>query len=120
VADGPKRVPGQTRGARRGWRDPDDDPFTVAELWVGVERTRDRSREVGAVEAMLAPLIILDFDESLARVFGRITAHLYARGTPRGDMDVLIASVVLVHGDRLVTRNTRHFVGIPDLLVETC
>lgn len=93
--------------------------FNVAELWVGIERTRDRPAELAAVETMLEPLTILDFDESSARVFGRITAHLYARGSPRGDMDILIASVVLVHGDRLVTRNARHFAGIPELVVET-
>jgi predicted nucleic acid-binding protein len=34
-------------------------------------------------------------------------------------MDVLIASVVLVHGERIVTRNTRHFEGIPALAVES-
>jgi tRNA(fMet)-specific endonuclease VapC len=93
--------------------------FNVAELWVGVERTREREKELVAVETLLQPLTVLDFDESSARVFGRITAHLYAQGSPRGDMDVLIASVVLVHGDRLVTRNTRHFAGIPELIVES-
>ena len=93
--------------------------FNVAELWVGVERTRDRPGELLTVETMLEPLAILDFDESSARVFGRITAYLYAHGSPRGDMDILIASVVLVHGERLVTRNTRHFAGIPELVVET-
>jgi predicted nucleic acid-binding protein len=93
--------------------------FNVAELWVGVERTRDRPRELLTVETMLEPLTVLDFDESSARVFGRITAYLYAHGSPRGDMDILIASVVLVHGERLVTRNTRHFAGIPELIVET-
>jgi tRNA(fMet)-specific endonuclease VapC len=93
--------------------------FNVAELWIGVERTRDRPGELLTVETMLEPLTVLDFDESSARVFGRITADLYAHGSPRGDMDILIASVVLVHGERLVTRNTRHFAGIPELLVET-
>ena len=93
--------------------------FNVAELWVGVERTRDRQAERTAVETMLEPLTVLDFDESSARVFGRITARLDALGNPRGDMDILIASVVLVHGDRLVTRNVKHFAGIPELVVET-
>ena len=92
--------------------------FNVAELWVGVERTSNRQGEVVAVETMLEPLTILDFDESSARVFGR-TAYLYARGNPRGDMDILIALVVLVHGDRLVTRNVRHFADIPELVLET-
>lgn len=92
--------------------------FNVAELWVGVERTRDQPGELLRVETLLEPLTVLDFDESSARVFGRITAYLYAHGSPRGDMDVLIASVALVHGERLVTRNARHFTGIPELVVE--
>ncbi len=93
--------------------------FNVAELWVGVERAEERQTEVEAVERMLRPLIVLDFDEVSARVFGRITARLQARGTPRGDMDVLIAAVALVHGERIVTRNTRHFEAIPGLVVES-
>lgn len=93
--------------------------FNVAELWVGVERTRDRQGELVAVETILEPLTVLDFDEASARVFGRIAAHLCALGSPRGDMDILIASVVLVHGERLVTRNAKHFAGIPELVVDT-
>jgi tRNA(fMet)-specific endonuclease VapC len=93
--------------------------FTVAELWVGIERAEDRQAEIEAVERMLRPLIVLDFDEVAARVFGRVTARLQARGTPRGDMDVLIAAVALVHGERVVTRNTRHFDAIPGLAVES-
>ncbi len=93
--------------------------FNVAELWVGVERTRNRPGELLTVETVLEPLTVLDFDESSARVFGRITVYLHAHGSQRGDMDSLIASVVLVHGERLVTRNTRHFAGIPELVVET-
>lgn len=92
--------------------------FNVAELWVGVERSRDREAEIQAVEGILSPLAVLDFDESAARVFGRVTAHLAAAGRPRGDMDVLIASVVLVHGERIMTGNARHFEGIPGLAVE--
>lgn len=92
--------------------------FNVAELWVGVERSRDREAERRAVEAIVTPLTVLDFDESSARVFGRITAHLRALGFPRGDMDVLIASVALVHGEVMVTRNPTHFEGVPGLGVD--
>jgi tRNA(fMet)-specific endonuclease VapC len=88
--------------------------FNVSELWVGVEASRNRE----AVEGILSPLVVLDFDESAARVFGRITAHLAAAGNPRGDMDVLIASVALVHGERIVTRNARRFEGIAGVAVE--
>ena len=91
----------------------------MVELWVGVERTRDQPGELFRVETMLEPFTVLDFDDSSARVFRRIMAFLYAHGSPRGDMDVLIASVALVHGEQLVTRDVRHFAGIPDLVVET-
>jgi tRNA(fMet)-specific endonuclease VapC len=90
----------------------------VAELWVGVERSSSREAESASVEAILAPLAILDFDEASARVFGRVAARMQALGTPRGDMDMLIASVALVHGERLVTRNVKHFDGVSGLVVE--
>jgi predicted nucleic acid-binding protein len=94
--------------------------FNVAELWVGVERSRDPDAERRTVEAILEPLAVLEFDEASARAFGRITAYLRTMGSPRGDMDVLIASVALVHGeDVIVTRNRAHFEGIPGLRLET-
>jgi tRNA(fMet)-specific endonuclease VapC len=93
--------------------------FTVAELWVGIERSADRQAEIDAVRCILDPLIVLDFDESSARVFGSIAAWQQRLGTSRGDMDMLIASVALVHDERIVTRNVRHFDGIPGLFVES-
>src|SRR5262245_64891232 len=92
--------------------------FNVAELWVGVERAADRAGEIEAVERILRSLLVLEFDDACARVFGQLTAYLQRRGAPRGDMDVLIASVALVHGERIVTRNVRHFETLPGLVVE--
>jgi predicted nucleic acid-binding protein len=92
--------------------------FTQAELQVGVERSRTADRERRVVQAALADLEILDFDEPAALAFGKLSAHLQQRGTPAGDMDVLIAAVSLVNGQRLVTANARHFSAIPGLVVE--
>ena len=92
--------------------------FTQAELQVGVERSRTVDRERRVVQAALVDLEILDFDEQAALAFGKLTAHLQQRGTPAGDMDVLIAAVSLVNGQRLVTANARHFSAIPGLVVE--
>jgi len=89
--------------------------FNVAELWVGVARSREPEQEQQKVEDLLAPLDILEFDEDAARVFGRVTAHLQERGTPVGDMDVLIASVALLNDEKLVTDNTGHFQLIPGI-----
>ena len=91
--------------------------FNVAELYVGVERSQTPSVEGRRVERVLEGLPILEFDERAARVFGRPAAHAASRGQPVGDMDALIASVAIVSGLALVTRNARHFEGLPGLLV---
>ena len=93
--------------------------FTVAELWVGIGLARDAVREEAEVEAAMSALVVLDFDQQGARTFARIQSHLRRAGLPSGDMDVLIASVTLTNGHRLITGNPRHFIGIPDLVVDS-
>lgn len=89
--------------------------LNVAELWVGVERSTRRDAELTRVERILAPLGVLEFDDAAARIFGRLTAHLQSIGRPVGDMDVLIASVAVAHGEILVTDNRTHFDNIPGI-----
>jgi len=91
--------------------------FNVAELLVGVARAQHRHVEVRRVRKVLRPLAVLEFDARAARAFGRIVGHLLDRGTPIGDMDALIASVCLVNGHPVVTRNVRHFERVPGLVV---
>lgn len=93
--------------------------FSVAELYVGVERSDDPKREEEVVQQALQGLSILDFDERAARFFGRVCAHLHQIGQPAGDMDVLIAATCLAAGHCLITRNPSHFENIPELPVET-
>jgi predicted nucleic acid-binding protein len=93
--------------------------FNVAELQVGIERSRDRTREAGVVADALSALAILEFDAATAEDFGRLKAYFLDRGTPRSDMDLLIASVARVNSQSIVTRNSRHFDGIPGLTVLT-
>src|ERR1041385_2436024 len=93
--------------------------FNVAELWVSVERSSNMEEETAAVRRLISPLIILDFHQDSAEVFGRSMAVMMRAGKRTGDMDLLIASVALVHGQSLVTRNLKHFTGIPGLRVES-
>ena len=93
--------------------------FNLAELWVGVERSDDQAKEQTVVEGILLPLRVLDFDRAAAMTFGRITAHAQRAGLPVGDMDALIASVALLNGETVVTRNERHFSSIPGLRIES-
>jgi len=91
--------------------------FCVAELYLGVERSRHKDIEEVRVQNVLKGLPVLDFDESAARMYASIMADLLRAGTPIGDMDVLIASVAMAHGQVLVTRNTAHFSKIPLLTI---
>lgn len=91
--------------------------FNAAELYVGAELATNPSDEAARIDAALSALRILDFDDAAARVYGRIEASLRGAGRPVGDFDALIASVALRHGQMLVTRNPRHFLGIAGLTV---
>jgi len=92
--------------------------FNVAELYVGVSRSRHPEEDERAVQALLSEFEILEFNDAAARVFGSITGFLQRMGHPAGDMDVLIAATAMVYGHTLVTRNARHFRHIPHLVVE--
>lgn len=91
--------------------------FNVAELWVGVARSEDGEAERQKVETLLRPLAILDFEQEAAEVFGYVVGYLQRQGIPIGDMDAIIASVCLVYGHLVVTRNTAHFERVPGLEV---
>ena len=91
--------------------------FCVAELWVGVYRSREPKRERTRIMRLLRSLEVLEFGERSSRVFGATTARLQKIGRPAGDMDVLIAAVAIANGHALVTRNPRHFADIQGLAV---
>jgi tRNA(fMet)-specific endonuclease VapC len=93
--------------------------LTMAELWIGVERSSDRQREEAKVLHALGLFSMLEFDETAAKLYGRIQAALYGAGTPIGDMDALIAAIAISHGQTLVTRNTAHFDRVKALRVQT-
>ncbi len=92
--------------------------FNIAELYVGVSRSKNPRREEEALHILLHDFEILEFTDAAARVFGSTTGHLQKIGKPSGDMDVLIAATAMVHGHALITRNPKHFQYIPDLVLE--
>jgi tRNA(fMet)-specific endonuclease VapC len=92
--------------------------FNVAELYVGLSRSRRPEEDEQSIRALLSEFEILEFNDAAARIFGSITGFLQRVGKPADDMDVLIAATAMVHGHTLVTRNVRLFRGIPHLLVD--
>ncbi len=93
--------------------------ITAAELMYGAWRLHDARRILDRLDELVWPrLKVLPFDFAAAQVYGRERARLERRGRPVGDADLRIACVCLSVGATLATGNLKHFVHIPDLLVE--
>ena len=94
--------------------------ITLGELLYGAQRLGERAAALaGRIEELLIPnLAVLPFDTEAARAYGGLRATLERAGTPIGDADMRIASIALARGLVVVTANTRHFVRVPNLIVE--
>ena len=92
--------------------------FTIAEVLIGLENSREPFQEREQLDRVLDQLQILEFDSRAMRLYASIFARLARLGMLGGIMDMLIASVAVANGQRLVTRNPAHFVNVPGLRVE--
>ena len=94
--------------------------ITLGELLYGARRLDDRGEALAErIESLLIPnLAVLPFDAEAARAYGGLRVVLERAGTPIGDADMRIASIALARDLVVETANTRHFVRIPDLIVE--
>lgn len=89
---------------------------TVGELFRGAYRSSARERHLKNIGKRVLPAVTpLPYDVSVARVFGRIRAHLEQSGNILPDADLQIAATAIYHELELVTGNVRHFERIPDL-----
>lgn len=93
--------------------------FTLAELYVGVNRVTDPVGEERIILGLVGDMRLLEFGERAARMFGLLTAALQREGRPCGEMDALIAATAMVDGHCIITRNAEHFSRIQNLAVET-
>ncbi len=91
---------------------------TVGELVYGAEHSRHPQQNLSDIEAMLARLDVLPFDNKAAYHFGRIRAVLHASGEPIGAYDMMLAGQARAHGLILVTNNRNEFDRVPSLMLE--
>ena len=61
---------------------------TVAELTHGAHRSARAADNLMRVDALLAAVNVLDFDEASARLFGALKARLEVAGQPIDDIDL--------------------------------
>ena len=92
--------------------------ISLGELTHGAYKSAHPAKNLARLDALLAVLTVLSFDEGSARHFGQIKAHLEQTGQRLSDLDLQIASVALHYQVPLVTHNRRHFERIPQLIVE--
>ena len=88
--------------------------ITASELYWGAQKSGSR-RNLAALDQFLAPLIVLDYGLSAAKIYGELRAILARKGTPIGPLDLQIAAHALALGTTLVTNNQREFKRVPGL-----
>jgi tRNA(fMet)-specific endonuclease VapC len=103
---------------------PREEQFTsavvIGELYKGAYRSQTRDRHLTNIENRILPAVtVLPYDTAVAKVFGKIRAHLEESGTILPDADLQIAATALGHDLELVTGNLRHFMRISGLKLNT-
>jgi len=91
---------------------------TLGELVFGAEHSQQVERNLADIEALIARLEVLPFDEAAAYHFGQIRAELYRTGRPIGPYDMMIAGHARACGLKLVTNNIREFKRVQGLIIE--
>ena len=92
--------------------------ITVSELQYGVAKSTYRKKNEVRLEEFLAPLEILTYDQTAARVYGDIRFQLEKRGRPIGPLDLLIAAHAISQDLVLITNNDKEFKRIKKLQIE--
>ena len=91
---------------------------TLGELVFGAEHSQHLKHNLTDIEAMIARLEVLPFDNKAAYHFGQIRAALYSIGKPIGPYDMMIAGHARASGLILVTNNIKEFERVPGLQLE--
>ena len=91
---------------------------TIFELYVGVGLSVRASEEKEKVLSILKSLPHLPLDADSASKGGTIYAQRSREGTKIDPEDAMLAGIAVTNNETLLTRNRKHFAGIPDLKIE--
>jgi tRNA(fMet)-specific endonuclease VapC len=90
--------------------------ITVSELEFGAHNSGDYESETAAVQSVLTPFEIYNYDSvSCPHHYGRIRHDLESKGATIGAMDLLIAAHALALDATLVSNNRAHFSRVAGL-----
>jgi tRNA(fMet)-specific endonuclease VapC len=85
---------------------------TVAELEVLAHRNPQSKINLLTVYTLSESLGILEVDKETWNIFAKVKADTLNRGKPKGDLDILIASMSLQYQMMIVTNNVSHYEDI--------
>jgi tRNA(fMet)-specific endonuclease VapC len=93
--------------------------IVTAELRYGADRSKRARFNHARLDVLLSEVRAIAFDDSAARVFGRVRSQLEAKGKPIGPYDMQIAAHALSLSLTLVTDNRDEFSRVAGLKVES-
>jgi tRNA(fMet)-specific endonuclease VapC len=92
--------------------------IVLAELFAGAYKHPNPPKLLALIGDLLKEVQTLDFTAACAERFGEVRGTLLQKGLTLSRMDLLIASVALVHNLTLVTHNTADYQHIPGLRLD--
>jgi len=93
--------------------------IVLGELYAWAYHRQNPISIIQRIENDLLPDVgVLVFDSDCAKEFGRVRGLLLQQGISVSKIDLLIASVALVHNLTMVTHNTADYQNIPGLRLD--
>jgi tRNA(fMet)-specific endonuclease VapC len=92
--------------------------IVLAELYAGAYKHPDPRALLTLITDLLQEVKVPDFDSACAEQFGQVRGTLLQQGITVSRVDLLIASVALVHNLTMVTHNTKDYQNIPGLRLD--
>ncbi len=92
--------------------------ISVAELYHGVFRSRNRELAEANLLNFLSDIEVIGLNNEISRLFGEQRARLQLQRTPIGDFDLLIGCTALHHNLTVLTDNRKDFQRIERVRIE--
>ena len=92
---------------------------SIFELYVGVSLSSKAEHEKSKITSLVASLPQLPLDYQSACAGGSIYGDKIRKGSRIDPEDAMIAGIAKAHGEKIVTRNVRHFEGIEGVTTES-
>jgi len=85
---------------------------TVAQMEVLAHKNPHSKVNLSNIRSLAQAVGVLDVDRETWRIFSMLKAGAEKPGKPKGDLDILQASLAQQHDLIVVTHNTEHYEGI--------